>query len=295
MRILITGITGLLGIALQEFIRDNAELFGVYYPPRSLFLPLYAQIRSTDVNDLTQMRDAFKWAKPDVVIHAAAIGSVDFAEKYREQTRAVNVGGTEVVSKLCRDFNTRLIYISSNAVFNGRTPLYSETDPVTPLNYYGQLKVDAEDVVKASGVPYTILRPILMYGWHYPGERGNLVTTWVHALRDYKPINVVDNIYSKPLFVKSCAEVVWAVINQKRGGIYHVAGRDHVSLYEFALAVAEVFQLDQHLINPVPDSFFPELAPRPRDTSFNTTKMEHELGISPLGLEDGLCLMKETE
>jgi len=295
VRILITGITGLLGIALQEFVRDNAELFGVYHPLRSLSLPFRAEIRSADVTDMAQMRAAFEWAQPDTVIHAAAIGSVDFAEKHREQTRAVNVGGTEVVTDCCKYFKARLIYISSNAVFDGNTPLYSETDSVSPLNYYGQLKVDAENVVKTSGVPHAIIRPILMYGWPYPNERGNLVTTWVQALRAQKPINAVDNVYSKPLFAKSCAEVIWAAIHQNNQGIYHVAGRDHVSLYEFALTVAKIFVLDQSLIHPVPDSFFPELAPRPRDTSFNTTKVERELGILPLGLEDGLRQMKEAE
>jgi dTDP-4-dehydrorhamnose reductase len=295
MRILITGVTGLLGVALQHSARTSDDLFGIYYPSRFLPFPLGASVRMANVSDASGMRAIFEWAKPDVVIHAAAIGSVDYAEQHREQTRAVNVGGTKVVSELCRDFKASLIYISSNAVFDGKTPLYSETDLVNPLNYYGQLKVDAENVVKASGVFHAIVRPILMYGWPYPNERGNLVTTWVNALRAAKPINVVENVYSKPLFAQSCAEAIWAVINQKRNGIFHVAGRDHVSLYEFAQTVAKTFDLDRNLVHPVPDSFFSELAPRPRDTSFDTTKMEHEMGILPLSLEDGLRWMKETE
>lgn len=295
MRVLITGITGLLGVALQHSARPSDDLVGVYYPSRSLPLPLKASVRIANVSNASEMCAIFEWAKPDVVIHAAAIGSVDFSEQHREQTRAINVGGTQVVTDLCREFNSKLVYISSNAVFDGNTPFYSETDPVNPINYYGKLKVEAEETVKVSGAPWTIIRPILMYGWNYPDERGNLVTTWVRALRDHKPINVVDNVYSKPLFAKSCAEVIWAVINQERDGIYHVAGRDHVSLYEFALTVAKIFALDRNLICPMPDSFFPELAPRPRDTSFDTTKMERELGILPLSLEVGLRQMKETE
>jgi len=295
VRILITGATGLLGIALQESIQDNVELFGVYHPPRSLPLPLRAQIRPADVTDMTLMRAIFEWAKPYVVIHAAAIGSVDFAEQHREQTRAVNVGGTQVVAALCREFNSKLVYISSNAVFDGNTPFYSETDPVNPINYYGKLKVEAEETVKVSGASWAIIRPILMYGWNYPGERQTPVAWWLQSLRERKPIKVVNNVFSKPLYVESCAQTVWAAVRLQRCGLFHIAGRDHISLYHFALKTAETFGLDSKLIEPVPDSYFPELAARPRDTSFDTTKMESELGVAPMSVEEGLQRMKGCE
>jgi dTDP-4-dehydrorhamnose reductase len=239
-----------------------------------------------------QMQSVFEWAKPDVVIHTAAIGSVDFAERNREETRKVNVGGTAVVAELCQIFKSRLIYISSNAVFDGRTPFYCETAPVNPINCYGQLKVEAENVVRESGIPWAIVRPILMYGWPYQGERDNPVVWWVRSLEKGKPIKVVDNVFSKPLSAWSCAEVVWEVIRQHRTGICHAAGRDHLSLYQFALQVAEVFELDARLITPVPDSYFPEIAPRPRDTSFDTSIMDNELGVKPVGVKDGLLRMK---
>lgn len=264
----------------------------MYFPERSLPVALPFPTLTADVTDRKQMQSVFKWAKPDVVIHTAAIGSVDFAERNREQTRKVNVGGTEVVAALCQIFKSRFIYISSNAVFDGRTPFYSETARVNPINYYGQLKVEAENVVRESSIPWTIVRPILMYGWPYPGERDNPVVWWVRSLENGKPIKVVDNVFNKPLPAWSCAEVVWEVIRQNRTGIYHAAGRDHLSLYQFALQVAEVFDLDARLITPVPDSYFPEIAPRPRDTSFDTTKMENDLGIKTVGVKDGLIRMK---
>lgn len=266
--------------------------FSIYFPERSLPVQLPFPILAADVTDRMQMQSVFEWAKPDVVIHTAAIGSVDFAERNREQTRKVNVGGTEVVAALCQIFKSRLIYISSNAVFDGRTPFYSETASVNPINYYGQLKVEAENIVRDSSIPWAIVRPILMYGWPYQGERDNPVVWWVRSLEDGKPIKVVDNVFTKPLPAWSCAEVVWELICQHRPGIYHAAGRDHLSLYQFALQVAEVFELDARLITPVPDSYFPEIAPRPRDTSFDTSKMENELGVKTIGVKDGLVRMK---
>jgi len=291
-RVLITGGTGLLGVAIQQSAPKDIRVSSIYYPERSLSESLPFPIRVADVTDRMQMHSIFEWAKPDVVIHTAAIGSVDFAEKNREKTKKVNVGGTKIVTELCKIYKSRLIYISSNAVFDGCNPLYTETDPVNPINYYGQLKVEAEDIVNESGLSWAIVRPILMYGWPCQGERDNPVVWWVRSLEDGKPIKVVDNVFNKPLPAWSCAEAIWEVIHQHRTGVYHSAGRDHLSLYQFALQVAEVFGLDASLITPVPDSFFPEIAPRPKDTSFDTSKMESELGVKPIGIRDGLLRMK---
>jgi dTDP-4-dehydrorhamnose reductase len=291
-RVLVTGGTGLLGVALQRSAPQDIQGFSIYFPERSLPVTLPFAVRAADVSDRMQMQSVFEWAKPEVVVHAAAIGSVDFAERNRAETKKVNVGGTEIVVELCQIFKSRLIYISSNAVFDGRTPFYPETAPVNPINYYGQLKVDAENVVRKGSIPWAIARPILMYGWPYPGERDNPVVWWVRSLENGKPIKVVDNVFSKPLPAWSCADVIWALIQQNRTGIYHVAGRDHISLYQFALLTAAVFGLDASLITPVPDSYFPEIAPRPQDTSFDTTKMETELGVKTVGVRDGLLKMK---
>ena len=282
----------MLGVALQRSAPQDVQGFSIYFPEHALPLPLLFSIQVADVSDRPKMQEIFAWVKPDAVIHAAAIGSVDFAEKNREQTRKINVEGTEIIAELCEKYHSELIYISSNAVFDGKSHLYSETAPVNPINYYGQLKVEAENVVGKSGIPWAIVRPILMYGWPYPGERDNPVVWWVNALKNNRPLKIVDNVFTKPLAAWSCAEAVWAVIKQKRTGIYHVAGRDHITLYQFALLTAEVFDLDASLITPVPDSYFPEIAPRPRDTSFETTKMETELGVKTIGVREGLLKMK---
>jgi dTDP-4-dehydrorhamnose reductase len=295
MRILITGITGLLGGSLYNTARIEHKLCGLYYPERDLQVAFDVPVFPVNITEKEMMTRIIKDFKPDVIIHTAGVGNVDYAEQNKEDTHGINIGGTRTVIDLCEQNNIRLIYISSNAVFNGNDPLYSETDSISPINYYGKLKVEAEELVRSSKTDWAIVRPILMYGWPYPGERSNHVVSWVSTLRSCKPIKVVDNVYSKPLYSYSCAEVIWAIIDQKKKGLYHVAGLDHISLYEFALLTANVFQLDEKLITPVPDTYFPELAPRPRDTSFNTEKMERELGLRPMSVREGLLHMKKIE
>ena len=281
----------MLGFALQQTAPLGFDILSIYYPDRDLPISLPFPVRAADITDDRQISQAFDSVQPDVVIHTAAIGSVDFAETNKDQARKVNVGGTKMVIDLCLKFKSKLIYISSNAVFDGQSPFYSETASVNPINYYGKLKVEAERLVQGSKLTTAIVRPILLYGWPFPGERDNPVVWWVKSLEAGKTINVVDNVYSNPLPAWSCAQVIWAVIQKNRTGVYHAAGRDHVSLYQFALQTSTEFGLNPRLIQPVPDSFFPEIAPRPKDTSYDTTKMESELGIKPVGLQDGLSKM----
>ena len=291
-RVLLTGGTGLLGYALQKTAPTGVSCFSTYYPERTSPPTLPFPLQAADVADPVAMETIFQWAQPNVVIHTAAIGSVDYAENNRAEAARVNLGGTRVIAELCERFRARLVYLSSNAVFDGRNPPYRETSPVNPINYYGQLKVEAEAIVSQCAIPWAIVRPILMYGQPYPGERTNPVLWWINSLREARPIRVVDNVFSKPLPAWSCAEVIWKIIQDNRVGLYHAAGSDHLSLYQFALRTAEVFGLDASLIEPVCDSFFPEIAPRPQDTSFHTGKMEQELGVKPVGVDQGLRRLK---
>ncbi len=294
-RVLITGGTGILGKALAENCPADTRVFVTYlrdcwenvlpYPARKL--------------DITNKKETFQavmeWARPDVVIHAAGIGNVDFAEHNHSLARKINVAGTKNIIAACRRNNSRLIYISTNAVFDGKKPPYAEDSERLPVNYYGRLKVEAEDLVSNSGLKYSIVRAILMYGWHFQNSRYNPVTNWLRLLCEGKTIKVVNDRYSQPLFAEDCAKVIWKIVDAERTGIYHVSGADHVSLYEFAVKTAEIFGFSKKLIKPVPSSYFPEIAPRPVDTSFSTNKIRQELKMHPSGIESGLKRMKKND
>ena len=178
-RVLITGGTGLLGQALLSSASSSLSLFGTYLPDKAPSSELACPFFPLDVRDVAQVAQVFDRVRPDLVIHAASIGSVDYSEHHREESWAVNVGGTQNVGRACARHHAKLIFISSNAVFDGEHPFYAEDAPVNPINYYGQLKVEGEEWVKSSGLDYAIVRPILMYGWHLPIERGNWVTSWL--------------------------------------------------------------------------------------------------------------------
>lgn len=291
--VLLLGGTGLLGKALIESCQPGFRIQATYRRdlPPTISFDGFARL---DITDREAMIHLFQKIKPDFVVHLAGVGSVDFAEKNQSEAWTINVGGTRHVIEASQQIGAKLIYLSSNAVFDGDHPPYSEESPRRPVNYYGRLKVEAEDLVQAGGLEYAIVRPILMYGWHYAHARENPVTMWIRLLKDRKPVKVVNDHFWQPLFVQDCADLIWRIICEDKSGVYNIAGPERLSLFDFALSAARVFGLDSALIKPVPSSFFPTIAARPLDTSFILDKVKSIFALQPLDILAGLKRMKKT-
>lgn len=289
-RVLITGGTGLLGKSLIESVPAGWEAGVTWHrnlPPeewRSGFHPL-------DVRNASAGEGLISHFKPDAVIHTASVGSVEEAERDPEGVARVNVEGTAHVARACARAGAFLVHISSNAVFDGQSPPYSEESPLKAVNRYGEIKIESERRVRESGAAWLIVRPILMYGWPFPDGRENAVTRWLTQLERGGEVEAAQDITSMPLSAAHCAEVIWAALERRLTGILHVAGADRVTLFRFAQETARVFGFDPGAVTPVPSSHWPALAPRPRDTSFVTRRMETELGIRPMGITEGLTRM----
>jgi len=291
-RVLIVGGTGLLGKALLEATPEGWEVSATYHrnaPPADWRHQCYAM----DVRDQAAVDALVVRVRPSVIVHAAAVGSVDEAERDPARVGEVNVYGTQAVGRACARWNARFVFISSNAVFDGRCPPYDEEAPLHAVNRYGALKIEAERWIQQHGPSDAlIIRPILMYGWPPAGGRDNAVTRWLRQLEAGQTVEAAEDIYSMPLYAGNCAQTVWAAIQRGRSGTYHIAGADRVSLVDFARATARTFGLEERLVVPVPSHRFAGLAPRPADTSFVTAKMERELGVRPLGIAEGLAIMQ---
>ena len=289
--LLLLGGTGLLGKALIDTCPRDVEIHATHVRdlPATVSDTRFTRL---DVTDREGVLRLFERSQPDTVVHLAGIGSVDFAEKDQHESWTINVGGTRHVIDACHQFGVRLIYLSSNAVFDGACPPYDEDAVRRPVNYYGQLKVEAEDAVRSSGLDHAVVRAILMYGWHYPQARENPVTMWIRLLEDRKPVHAVNDRYWQPLYVEDCTRLIWRILEKKKAGVYNISGPERLSLFEFALHTARVFGLESARIEGVPSSFFTTIAPRPVDTSFRSDKIRTECGLQPLGVVAGLERMK---
>ncbi len=291
LRVLITGGTGLLGKSLLETAPAGWEVHATFHrnpPPaewRDRFHPL-------DLEDAGAAGRLVRELRPEAVIHTASVGSVDEADRDPVRVRQVNVEGTRAMAHACRRAGAFLVHISSNAVFDGLHPPYSENSPLCPVNRYGQIKMESEQVARdLAGDSCLIVRPILMYGWPLPGGRDNAVTRWLSSLEEGRGIEAACDIFSMPLSAASCARTLWAGLRQGRSGIVHVAGADRLSLFDFARRVAQLFGHNAAAVSGVPAQAIRGFVRRPPDSSFITRRMEEDFGVRPIGVLEGLSSM----
>lgn len=289
--VLVTGGTGLLGKGMEETAPPGWDIVSLHQRDYKV-TGSKARHLVLDIRDKRAVDRLFARRRFDAVVHAAGIASVDYVENHYAESLESNIVGTLNVTSACRRADAHLIYVSTNAVFDGKKPPYRETDKVDPVNKYGRLKVECERLVQETLERWTIVRPILMYGWNHAITRPN-PATWVYEkLLRGETVSMVTDVHENPLFNIACGHALWATIVKRPSGIFHLAGRDSVNRYEFALAVASAFGLDRSLVKPVTSKAFPGIAARPKNTTFVTTRMERELGVKPMALREGLAAMK---
>lgn len=287
MRILVTGGSSLLGKALLNTIPEGHQVESTWY---TNYTPNQHQL---NITDKSQVRYLFDRVQPELVIHTAANGSVDFAQKNYSDAALVNVQGTENILWAAHDYRAKVVYISTNAVFDGNNPPYDESSECHPINFYGSIKRQAEEKVMAYKWDWQIIRPFLLYGWPWPSGRANWATLVIDKLSKGQPLKLVNDVVWQPTYVEDCALAIWRLASEAQG-IYHVASEERSTLYEFGLKVAKVWGLDDKLLSPVESSEFASMAPRPRDTTYNLEKIKG-LGIELDGIEAGLYRMKDAQ
>lgn len=297
MKTLISGGASLLGKYLVKSNPDAVSTYNVFAPGPMWWM---------DVTDEARVDLVFSQVKPNCVIHCAAVGDVDGDP---EKSRKVNVGGTENIVKACRKHNCKMVYISTNAVFDGENAPYKESDIRNPINEYGKIKAEAENKA-VECLDWIIIRPILLYGNPYfMNSRDNFVTRVIKTLKEGKVFKAVNDTLTQPTYVGDLADAIWYIlrgnqrvmenppsnyritsINYSRE-IFHIAPDYACSLYSLAMMTAEVWELDNSLIESVPSDYF-DIEPRPKNTTYDLTKITR-LGIECSNPLVGLTKMRE--
>ena len=287
-RVLITGANGLLGQSLVTLMSSmqNYDVLATGRDPHPRFNGCSCGYISLDITDAENVRRIFVDFEPDVVVNCAAMTQVDQCETRKSECWKINVDAVETLVKLCKSHNTKLVHVSTDFIFDGNDGPYRETDRPNPVNYYGKSKVASENLVRS--LPdnlWTIVRTVLVYGYAHELNRSNIATWIINNLSEGKSINVVTDQFRSPTYVDDLARGIEKTVRYNKTGVYHISGRDQLSVYDFALKIAEVLGYDESLIHPVDASSFSQTAARPPRTGFIILKAETELGYRPLAFE----------
>ena len=286
----VTGSNGLLGqkIIEQLNIKGNKIIATSKGPNRNSKNNFFIY-EDLDITNKEQLSSVLNKYNPDVVFNTAAITNVDLCEQEKELCDKVNVQAVEFLADICLDIDSHLIHISTDFIFDGNDGPYKEDDIPCPLSYYGQSKLDSENILKSHKCKWTILRTIVLFGVAKDLTKGNIVLWAKHQLENSKKINIIDDEFRAPTLADDLAYAcVYSAIN-KVYGIYHTSGKDIMSIYDMVISIANYFKLDKNLVNRISSKELNQVANRPKKTGFVLEKAQEKLNYYPKSFNDSLA------
>lgn len=284
-RLLIVG-SGLLGNNLAKIAINEFTVFTTYNDH-----PLEIEnCKSYHLNIANRMDVATLIQKlnPEYIIHTAALTNVDQCERDKRLAWNINVEGTKHIAEIAQKINAKFIYVSTDYVFDGNKGMYKEDAKTNPIDFYGETKLEGENVVKGLS-DYIIARPSVLYGWNPINV--NFVTWVIQELKKGKGINIVKDQLNTPTLADNLAELILELIERDETGIYHISGSERINRYDFAIKIAEIFNLNKDLIKPITSDQLNWIAKRPLDSSLDTSKISRIR--RPLNIEEGLRRMRD--
>jgi len=288
MRLLVTGVSGLLGLNLAWTVADRFSVTGVMRGKRAVTPPGRAPFTVIEA-DLTrpgEVQRVLDCAQPDAIIHTAALSEVDRCEMYPEEAYRANTLLPESLARAAACAGVPLLHISTDAVFDGLSGDYTEDDRPNPINVYARTKLAGERAV-ANAFPEALIARVNFFGWSWQGRR-SLAEFFFNNLSAGVPFFGFEDVFFCPLLVNDMSEILLQMLDRKLSGIYHVVSSESQSKYVFALMLAREFGFDESLISPAPFTRGNLLAMRSPRLTLRSDKLSAALGISLPGQQPAL-------
>jgi dTDP-4-dehydrorhamnose reductase len=295
LKILVTGSNGLLGQKLIYALkakRPAIEVAGIARGKNRLKNKDGYTFFSVNLTDKDAVSEIIQKFKPDCIIHTAAMTNVDTCELNPEECKKQNEDVVRYLVEACKPFGTHFIDISTDFVFDGTAGPYSEDANPNPLSVYGRSKLAAEKIVQESGLPWAILRTMIIYGVTDDTQRSNVVLWTKSSLEQGKDINVITDQFRGPTLAEDLADACIQATLRKSEGIFHVSGAEVMPIIDIAATVADFFGLDKKYIHPITTESLKQPAERPLKTGFIIEKARKELNFHPRTLKEGLAIVK---
>lgn len=275
MKILITGIAGLLGCNLGYILNTNHQIIGI---DRNPVLSKHIEIHQIDLRDIAKTDSLIIDQRPEVVIHCAAATNVDWCEENEEEAYILNTAVTKNLVEICNSYGGKLVFISTDAVFDGnKNDLCNEDDLPNPLNIYGITKMKAEEVVLKS--PKNLVLRTNLYGYNVR-KKYSLGEWIIDSLKKKKKISMFYDVYFSPILVNEIATIIIKLIELDAKGIYHVCGKGAISKYDFGMYLKEIFGIQKGHIERISIEDFKFKAMRAKNMGMSNEKLEKVMGFT---------------
>lgn len=293
MIVLITGSNGLLGQKILSRLRrldikviatskrgNRNKEDGSY---------IYESLDITNKNEINRVLNLYR---PNVVFNTAAMTNVDLCEDERSLCDNLNIDAVGYLADSCLAIDAHLIQISTDFIFDGENGPYIEDDIPNPLSYYGESKLKSEKLLYNHKCKWSVLRTIVLFGVADNLSKSNIVLWAKNQLENLNKINIIDDEYRAPTLAEDLAEACILTAQKKAYGIFHVSGKDLMSIYDLVVAVANFYNFDVNLINRISSKELNQKAKRPTKTGFILDKVKRVLNFSPHSFNESLEIIE---
>ena len=287
-KVLVIGASGLVGSTLMQIGASKYEMFGTF---NKNTVRANSCVR-LDVTDRRKVFEIIKDIKPELVIDTHAVSNVDYCELHQEEAWSINVDGTRNVAEASKVAGAKYVLISTDYVFDGKKSSYSEKDKPHPINYYGKTKLAAEMILQALDINALTVRTAVIYG-NAKGNKTSFVSWIVERLKNKQATKIVIDQYNNPTLADSLADIILRLFEIDANGLFHATGNECISRYDFAIKIAETFELDKKLIMPITTPELNQIARRPEKLNMETHKVERVVKIKMRSISEGLNILKE--
>jgi len=280
MKLLVTGVSGQVGSEVYNLSgHQNYGTYFVHKPKnqKDTFLKM-------DIRDRQKIFDIVKKIKPDWIVHCATATNVDWCETDKDQAWEMNVGGTKNLVDASKEVNSKFLYISTDYVFDGSRGNYKETDKTNPINFYGKTKLEGELYVK------NLENYLIMRTSHVVSPKSDKFVWILEKLKSGR-VEIAYDMISSPTLASELAEAILKSIKKELNGVYHSAGNECISRYDFAKKVAKVFDYEESEIKPIKMQDLNFIAKRPQNSSLDISKILNE-GIKFSNVKNSLKILK---
>jgi dTDP-4-dehydrorhamnose reductase len=281
MKILITGVSGLLGINLALELTQAHQVFGVVNDHRLELTALPAgkgfEITQADLTKAGVAKSVIDKIQPDWIIHCAALANLEVCESNPSLAQRLNAEVPGELAALAARSGARLLHISTDAVFDGKKGDYDETDRPNPLSVYAQSKLDGERRVLEANPEAAVAR-VNLHGWSISGKR-SLAEFFFYNLQAGKSVLGFTDVYFCPVLANDLAPIFIAMLEKGLQGLYHAVSCESLTKYDFGLCIARKFGLDENLIRPSSVEEAGLKAARSPRLTLKTEKISQALGF----------------
>ena len=289
-RVLVTGATGMLGAELVDALSAGYECVGLHRGSPGVGA---CRWRQADLLDRGATAALLRDEAPDVVIHCAAMTNVDACERNPMAARGLHEEATEDFANYCSRRDAQLVYVSTDAVFDGRKRgPYIEADATRPLNLYGQTKLVGENRALDCGRGLVLRTNI--FGWR-PVSHDSFGEWVLGTLRRGSPLSMFTDVFFTPIATALLAQMIESCVAQDVSGLFHAGGAEAISKFEFAGRVAAVYGLSTAGIVPITVADKPLTAERPRNMALDSSRFAACLGLSMPTLAESIRAWQEAE